>query len=101
MKVNIGGVKYVPGFYGKKRPDAAVLVDNYFHEWEKRQLEIKKSRPKPKVPPTICFSRKIGVGVLERPELLVRQVVIPQLHPAMWENVGEATRFSERVLEQL
>ncbi len=43
----------------------------------------------------------IGVGVLERPELLVRQVVIPQLHPAMWENVGEATRFSERVLEQL
>ena len=43
----------------------------------------------------------IGVGVLERPELLVRQVVIPQLHPAMWENVGGATRFSERVLEQL
>ncbi len=43
----------------------------------------------------------IGVGVLERPELLVRQVVIPQLHAAMWENVGEATRFSERVLEQL
>jgi microcompartment protein CcmL/EutN len=43
----------------------------------------------------------IGVGVLERPELLVRQVVIPQLHPALWGNVGEATRFSERVLEQL
>lgn len=43
----------------------------------------------------------ISVGVLERPELLVRQVVIPQLHPAMWENVGKATRFSERVLEQL
>lgn len=43
----------------------------------------------------------IGVGILERPELLVRQVVIPQLHPAMWENVGEATRFSKRVLEQL
>ncbi|UCH10796.1 MAG: BMC domain-containing protein [Fidelibacterota bacterium] len=43
----------------------------------------------------------IGVGVLERPELLVRQVVIPQLHPAMWENVAEATRFSERVLEHL
>ncbi len=43
----------------------------------------------------------IGVGVLKRPELLVRQVVIPQLHPAMWKNVGEATRFSERVLGQL
>ncbi|MGD8813878.1 MAG: BMC domain-containing protein, partial [Anaerolineales bacterium] len=34
---------------------------------------------------------EIGVGVLEKPELLVRQVVIPQLHREMWENVGDAT----------
>jgi microcompartment protein CcmL/EutN len=38
---------------------------------------------------------EIGVGVLERPDLLVRQVVIPQLHPEMWENVSHATRFRE------
>jgi microcompartment protein CcmL/EutN len=44
---------------------------------------------------------EIGTGVLERPELLVKQVVIPQLHPAMWENVGDATRFSTLVLAQL
>jgi bacterial microcompartment shell protein len=44
---------------------------------------------------------EIGVGALDRPELLVRKVVIPQLHPAMWENVSDATRFSARVLEQL
>lgn len=44
---------------------------------------------------------EIGVGVLERPELLVRQVVIPQLHPTMWENVSNATRFSSLVLERL
>lgn len=44
---------------------------------------------------------EIGVGALARPELLVRKVVIPQLHPAMWENVSDATRFSARVLEQL
>jgi microcompartment protein CcmL/EutN len=40
---------------------------------------------------------EIGVGVLERPDLLVRQVVIPQLHPEMWENLSDATRFSRRV----
>jgi microcompartment protein CcmL/EutN len=40
---------------------------------------------------------EIGVGVLERPELLVRQVVIPQLHAEMWDNVAEATRFRTRV----
>ncbi len=44
---------------------------------------------------------EIGVSALDRPELLVRKVVIPQLHPAMWENVSNATRFSARVLEQL
>ena len=41
---------------------------------------------------------EIGVGVLERPELLVRQVVIPLLHPEMWENVSDATRFHSRVV---
>jgi microcompartment protein CcmL/EutN len=44
---------------------------------------------------------EIGVDVLERPDLLVRQVVIPQLHAEMWENVSDATRFSARVLEDL
>jgi len=44
---------------------------------------------------------EIGVGVLERPDLLVRQVVIPQLHPELWENVAEATRFRTRVRGQL
>jgi microcompartment protein CcmL/EutN len=43
----------------------------------------------------------IGVSVLQRPELVVRKVVIPQLHSAMWENVSDATRFSARVLEKL
>jgi len=42
-----------------------------------------------------------GVGVLERGDLLVHQVVIPQLHPGMWENVGDATRFGSRVVGHL
>ena len=44
---------------------------------------------------------EIGIGVLESPNLLVRQVVIPQLHPEMWDNVSDATRFRSRVIEQL
>jgi microcompartment protein CcmL/EutN len=42
----------------------------------------------------------IGVGALARPALLVRQVVIPQLHEAMWDNLGEATRFRRLVTER-
>ena len=44
---------------------------------------------------------EIGVGVLERSELLVRKVVIPKLHPEMWENVADATRFRTRVIDRL
>ena len=44
---------------------------------------------------------EIGVGVLEQPGLLVQQVVIPQLHPEIWANVAEATRFRTRVIDKL
>jgi microcompartment protein CcmL/EutN len=41
----------------------------------------------------------IGVRFLRQPEHLVRQVVIPQLHPDLWANVSETTRFHEQVTE--
>ena len=44
---------------------------------------------------------EIGVDALGRPELLVRKVVIAQLDRSIWENVTEATRFSDRVLGRL
>jgi microcompartment protein CcmL/EutN len=44
---------------------------------------------------------EIGLSVLERPDLLVREVVIPQLHPGMWENVGQSTWFGTRVMGEL
>ncbi|MGD2177837.1 MAG: BMC domain-containing protein [Anaerolineae bacterium] len=43
---------------------------------------------------------EIGVGALDRPDLLVRQVVIPLLHPDMWENVSDATHFRARVSDR-
>jgi len=44
---------------------------------------------------------EIAVGVLPRPELLVRQVVIPQLHEEMWGNLTDTTSFGDRIMEQL
>lgn len=44
---------------------------------------------------------EIGTGVLAKANLLVRQVVIPQLHSEMWANLGGATRFSDRVTGQI
>ena len=44
---------------------------------------------------------EIGIGVLETPDLLVQQVVIPQLHQEMWENISDTTYFSGRVAGKL
>ncbi|TFH36864.1 MAG: BMC domain-containing protein [Anaerolineales bacterium] len=44
---------------------------------------------------------EIGVGVLESPDLLVQQVVIPQLHPELWDNLSDSTYFSRRVSGKL
>ncbi len=38
----------------------------------------------------------LGVGSLGSPDQLLRQVVIPRLHQEMWDNLSQATRFSER-----
>jgi microcompartment protein CcmL/EutN len=42
---------------------------------------------------------ELGVGALRRPEHLLRRVVIPQLHPEVWTNLSDSTRFRERVVE--
>src|SRR3972149_6746641 len=42
---------------------------------------------------------ELGGGGLRRPEPLVRQGVIPQLHAEMWANVSDSTRFRQRVTE--
>ncbi len=39
----------------------------------------------------------LGIESLESHDQLLRQVVIPQLHEEMWENLSRASRFSERV----
>jgi len=39
----------------------------------------------------------LGVESLQGPDALIRQVVIPQLHEEMWDNLSQATRFSARV----
>lgn len=44
---------------------------------------------------------EIGIAALEGPNLLVRQVVIPQLHAGIWSNLGEATRFRGLVAGKL
>ena len=74
MSVYFGNVKYVPGTYGKKRPSSSEMVDLYLKDLERKRqaLKTKKTEP-PIIGPTICFSRKIGVGALEIADILAER----------------------------
>jgi hypothetical protein len=58
MTIDRKKIKYVPGTYAQRRPDAAELAEQHIHSWVKGQL---KSRPtkieSAQIQPVVCFSR--------------------------------------------
>ena len=98
MKANAEGTNYMPGFYGKKRTSPSDLINNYYREWEKRQLEMKKEKPKPKMPPTICFSRKIGVGALEVADILAKKINYRIFDREILEHMAGDAKVSEKTV---
>jgi cytidylate kinase len=66
MSADSRSVAYMPGTYAGKRPDFARTAEQMITAWEKKRREAESERTGPaEIAPTICFSRKIGVGALE------------------------------------
>jgi cytidylate kinase len=83
MTATLKHASYVPGTYAKQRPDYAITAEMYMKAWAKRPPEAASKKKKPvDIPPTICFSRKIGAGALEIADML-------------------ATKFGYRVADRL
>ena len=75
MTVNTNRLIYVPGAYAQKRPDSAQLADQYIKDWVQQQLKTKPTKFElAKIPPAICFSRKIGSGALEIADILAEKL---------------------------
>ncbi|HHP7234744.1 MAG TPA: AAA family ATPase [Desulfobacterales bacterium] len=57
---------YVPGSYVGRTLDAARMAENYVRSKMRRRPDTLQEKPADReIAPTICFSRKIGVGALE------------------------------------
>jgi len=92
-------VKYVPGTYVKKRAAAAELAEQFIVEWEKRRLATKRrDRWQDTIPPTICFSRRIGVGALEVGDLLAEKTGYKVVDREILEYIAEKGRLSEKTV---
>jgi cytidylate kinase len=75
MPIKIRKADYLPGSYARKRPGAAQMAQQYFREWEQKRLKARESLSSAgEIAPTICFSRKIGVGALEVADILAHKI---------------------------
>ena len=74
MPTNQKKIKYVPGTYTKKRPNADQAAAQYIQDWEKRRRKMKAKEILPtEIAPSICFSRKIGAGALEIADIVAEK----------------------------
>ncbi|MDY7038288.1 MAG: cytidylate kinase family protein, partial [Thermodesulfobacteriota bacterium] len=99
MMQSVGGFKYVPGTYAKSRPGAAELADRCIREWDRRRLETKEKVSSDEMPPTICFSRKIGVGALEIADILAEKIGYMVIDREILEHIAREAKLGERTVQ--
>ena len=98
MTVQIGGIKYIPGMYEKKRPTGYRLADKYFRDLDKKLIEKKKKEKRPEIFPTISFSRKIGVGALEIADILAKKIGYDVVERELLEHIAQEAKLSEKTV---
>ena len=99
MAINIDKIKYIPGTYAKKRPDAAQMASQYILDWEKRQLELKEKETALGVmSPAICFSRKIGVGAMEIADILAEKTGYRVVDREVIEHISNNADLSKKTV---
>jgi hypothetical protein len=97
MPITKDKIKYIPSTYAVKRPDAAQMADEYIREREQKQLQVKAGPPLPTViPPAVCFSRKIGAGVLEIAAILAQKVGIRVIDREILDHITSNANLSNK-----
>ncbi|MGB2689886.1 MAG: cytidylate kinase-like family protein [Desulfobacterales bacterium] len=98
MTVQIGGIKYMPGMYEKKRPTGSQMADKYFRDLDKKLIEKIKKGKRPEIFPTISFSRKIGVGALEIADILAKKISYDVVERELLEHIAQEAKLSEKTV---
>ena len=100
MAINKSKLKYVPGTYATKRPDAAQMAGQYIREWSQRQLKMKSNKIVPsEIPPAICFSRKIGAGALEIADLVAETIHYRVMDRELLDHMAKNKDLSKKTIE--
>jgi cytidylate kinase len=89
--------EYTPGDYGKKRIKPSEWINAQIHKWS-IDKERKTIKTEPVMPPTVCISRKIGVGALEIADLLAEKIGYKVADRQVIEHMASELDLSEKAL---
>ena len=100
MTVDTKNVKYVPGMYAKKRPNASDLANQYILEWEQNRMAlIRKKEKEARISDCISFSREIGVGALEIVDILAEKRGFTVVDREILNYIAETGQLQKSTIE--
>lgn len=99
MAEHAGGSKKVPGLYAQLRPSAPEMANRYVREWDEKRLE-RKARESQAVefPPTLCISRKLGVGAVEIADLVAQKIGYRVVDQQILQHIATTASLSEKTV---
>jgi cytidylate kinase len=98
MKGYAGKEIYKPGQYGKKRLSTAEWTNAQIQRWDRERSQPVEKAEKNVVLPTICFSRKIGVGALEIADLVAEKLAYRVIDREIMEHMANEADLAERTV---
>lgn len=94
MAKNIDIAKYIAGRYISGYPGSVERADRFLKNWEAQKKDSKKKLLKKT--PSICFSRKIGVGALEIAVILGEIIDYRVVDREILEHIAGKANLSEQ-----
>jgi cytidylate kinase len=91
--------KYIPGTYPRRGRSATELASKYVREWDERRLEKKGKEPEVvEFPPTICISRKLGVGGVEIADIVAEKIGYRVVDQQILQHIATQASLSEKTV---
>jgi hypothetical protein len=99
MAERASGSKYVPGTYATPRPSAPEMANRYIREWDEKRLDRKvKESQVVEYPPTICISRKLGIGAVEIADLVAEKIAYRVVDQQILQHIATNASLSEKTV---
>ena len=93
MKKTIEDFEYSPGFYTRNKASAAERANQYINDWTKSHQTMEQVE----IFPTICLSRKIGVGAVEIADIVALKIGYRTVDRQIMERITKENQFSKKI----